>query len=164
MDLPKRKNMRLKEYDYSETGRYFVTVCTYRRQNIFEIDSVGNTQCGVPSIQNQIIYKWINITENKFKNIKFDKYIIMPDHLHFIVNITERHIGRSLQDVMNFFKTMTTNDYINCVKNDALKPFNKKLWQKSYYDHIIRNQDDYNEIWEYIDNNPIKWYLTHNKN
>lgn len=83
----------------------------------------------------------------------------MPDHLHFILNITERHIGRSLQYVMRFFKTMTTNEYIKGVKNNILSPFNKKLWQKSYYDHIIRNQEDYNEVWEYIDNNPKKLIL-----
>ena len=54
---------------------------------------------------------------------------------------------------------MTTNEYIHNVKNNILPPFNKKLWQKSYYDHIIRNQNDYNEIWEYIDNNPKKRIL-----
>ena len=83
----------------------------------------------------------------------------MPDHIHFIINITERHAGRSLRDIMQFFKTMTTNDYIKNVKNGKLKPFDKKLWQKSYYDHIIRNQDDYNEKWDYIENNPKSYAL-----
>ncbi len=69
--------------------------------------------------------------------------------------------GRSLQDAMRFFKTMTTNEYIKAVKNDLLPPFHKKLWQKSYYDHIIRNEEDYNETYEYIENNPKKWILTH---
>ena len=54
---------------------------------------------------------------------------------------------------------MTTNEYIKGVKNNILPPFDKKLWQKSYYDHIIRNQEDYNEVWEYIENNPQKWIL-----
>ena len=159
MNLPKRKPNRLENYDYGEIGCYFVTLCTQKRQRLFEIDTVGNDLCVVP--QNQIIRKWIKETQNKFPNIKFDKYVIMPDHLHFIVNITERHTGRSLQDAMKFFKTMTTNEYIKGVRNGLLPPFKNKLWQKSYYDHIIRNQQDFNEIWEYIENNLKKWVLKH---
>ena len=88
----------------------------------------------------------------------------MPDHLHFIVKIEERHAGRSLQDVMRFFKTMTTNEFIRCVKTNLISPFDQKVWQKSYYDHIIRNQQDYNEVWEYIENNPTKWLEIHGVN
>ena len=161
MDLPNRKQNRLEDFDYGQIGCYFVTICTLKRQHLFEIESVGNDLCVVPCVQNQIIHKWIKETENKFDNIKIDKYIIMPDHLHLLVNITERHIGRSLQDAMRFFKTMTTNEYIKGVKNNALLPFDKKLWQKSYYDHVIRNQGDYNETWEYIENNPAKWMEMH---
>lgn len=56
---------------------------------------------------------------------------------------------------------MTTNEYIQGVKNGILTPFDRKLWQKSYYDHVIRNQQDYNEIREYIENNPTKWMFVH---
>ena len=160
MNLPSRKQNKLENYDYGQQGCYFVTLCTYKKQPLFKIDFVGNDLCVVPHLQNQIIHKWIKETENKFPNAKIEKFVIMPDHLHFIVNITERHIGRSLQDLMRFFKTMTTNEYIKCVKDNLLPPFDKKLWQKSYYDHVIRNQDDYNEIWQYIENNPKKWLLT----
>lgn len=157
MILPDRKKNRLENYDYGKPGCYFVTLCTKERQRLFVIepDIVGNGLCAVP-LQNTIIHKWIKETENKFQNIVFDKYVIMPDHLHFIITIKERHAGRSLQDVMRFFKTMTTNEYIRSVKDNNLPPFNKNLWQKSYYDHIIRNQKDYNEIWEYIEHNPEK--------
>ena len=163
MELPERKQNRLENYDYSQEGAYFITLCTHNRQNLFILEGnrVGNDLCVVPPLQNEIIRKWIKETESKFQNIKFEKYVIMPDHIHFIVNITERHTGRSLREIMQFFKTMTTNDYIKNVKNGKLKPFDKKLWQKSYYDHIIRNQDDYNEKWEYIENNPKKWGFTH---
>lgn len=64
---------------------------------------------------------------------------------------------RSLQDAMRWFKTMTTNEYIREVKKGNLKPFDKKLWQKSYFDHIIRSEQDYKEIWQYIENNPSRW-------
>lgn len=159
-DLPKRKQNRLPEYDYSKTGCYFVTICTYHRQRLFKIEPpVGNNQCVVPCLQNDIIRNWINKTQIKYPNAKFDKYVIMPDHLHFIIRLTERHAGRSLPDVMRYFKSMTTAEYIRRVKNENILPFNGKLWQKSFYDHIIRNQTDYNEIYEYIENNPKKWYL-----
>jgi len=69
---------------------------------------------------------------------------------------------RSLPDIIHYFKTITTNNYILSVKDGALLPFDKKLWQKSYYDHIIRNQQDYNECWDYIDKNPVQWLVAHN--
>ena len=70
----------------------------------------GTTHRSCPTAGNAIIHKWVQETENKFPNIAIDKYVIMPDHLHLIVTIKERHAGRSLPDVMRFFKTMTTND------------------------------------------------------
>ena len=163
MDLPQRKATRLKDYDYGTPGAYFVTLCTQNKKHIFEIESVGNDLCVVPCLQNQIIHKWVKETENKFDNIKIDKYVIMPNHLHLIVSITERHAGRSLQDAMRFFKTMSTNEYIKNVNNGLLPPFDKKLWQKSYYDHVIRNEQDFKEIWEYIENNPMKWNFNKNE-
>ena len=70
----------------------------------------------------------------------------MPDHLHMIITIQERRCGSSISDTMQFFKTMTTNDYIRGVKAGMLMPFDKKLWQKSFYDHVICNQQDYDEV------------------
>ena len=188
MEIPQRKQNRLSEYDYGQEGAYFVTLCTQNRSRLFQMElPVGNgkrhdTQVvpygaipdGVgggngtthrlcPTAGNAIIHKWVQETENKFPNIAIDKYVIMPDHLHLIVTIKERHAGRSLPDVMRFFKTMTTNEYIRGVKDGTLTPFDGKLWQKSYYDHVIRNQQDYNEIWQYIENNPTKWIMMHER-
>ena len=158
MEQKNRKRNRLENYDYGQEGCYFVTLCTQNRLRLFQMESlVGNGLCAVPHIPNQIVHKWVVETQKKFDNITVDKYVVMPDHLHFIINIRERHTGRSLQDAMHFFKTMTTNEYIMGVKSGALPPFNKRPWQKSYYDHVIRNQQDYNEVWEYIENNPVKW-------
>ena len=179
MEMPSRKQNRLPDYDYSQEGSFFVTLCTQNRAQLFEMETpVGNGLCAVPdgvgggnstthrscpTAGNAIIHKWVQETENKFPNIAIDKYVIMPDHLHLIVTIKERHAGRSLPDVMRFFKTMTTNDYIRGVKDGTLTPFDGKLWQKSYYDHVIRNQQDYNEIWQYIENNPAKWIMMHER-
>ena len=161
MERQTRKANRLPDYDYGLEGCYFVTLCTQNRAQLFQMEgSVGN---GLRAVPNQIIHRWIQETQNKYTNAVIDKYVIMPDHIHFIIKIEERHAGRSLQDVMRFFKTMTTNEYIRWVKKGVLPAFEKKLWQKSYYDHVIRNQRDYNEIWEYIENNPNKWLLTHGR-
>ena len=161
MEQKERKHNRLGYYDYGQKGSYFVTLCTHSRLPLFKMESiVGNCLRAVPPPpQNVIIRKWIRETQNKFPNIVIDKYVIMPDHLHIIVTIRERHAGRSLPDIMQFFKTMTTNDYIRGVKAGFLVPFDKKLWQKSYYDNVIRNQQDYDETWQYIENNPTKWML-----
>ena len=102
------------------------------------------------------------VLERKFPNIQIEKYVIMPDHLHVLVNIKEQRISCDLADIMRYFKTMTTNDYIRGVKCGLLPRFDKKVWQRSYYDHVIRNQQDYKEIWEYIENNPTKWMIIHN--
>ena len=157
MEFPKRKPTRLKGYDYCTPGAYFVTICTQNREQLFEMENVGNDLCVVPSEQNRIIHKWLKETENKFDNIKIDKYVIMPNHIHIIVVITERHEGRSLHDVMRWFETMVTNEYIRDVKKGTIKPFNKRLFQKSFHDHIIRGEKDYQKIWEYIDTNVIRW-------
>ena len=167
MEMPNRKQNRLAEFDYGQEGAYFVTLCTQNRVRLFQMElPVGNGLCAVPNtdaVGNSIIHRWLKETERKFPNVTIDKYVIMPDHLHLIVMIKERHAGRSLPDVMRFFKTMTTNEYIRGVRDGTLTPFYGKLWQKSYYDHVIRNQQDYNEIWQYIENNPAKWIMMHEK-
>lgn len=165
MEQKERKPNRLADYDYSQPGSYFVTLCTNHRLPLFEMEPlVGNGPRAVPRPpQNLVLRKGIRETQAHFTSIRIDKYAIMPDHLHMIVTILERHEGRSLQDIMHYFKTMTTTDYIRGVKAGMLTPFNKKLWQKSYYDHVIRNQQDYDETWQYIENNPAKWMQIHQK-
>ena len=105
MNFKNRKTIRLKEYDYTTPGYYFVTICTHKRKRLFQIEdnTVGNDLCVVPCVANRIIHKWLEETENKF-GIKIDKYVIMPDHIHLILIITERHTGRSLQSAMGWFK------------------------------------------------------------
>ena len=112
MEIPQRKLNRLSEYDYGQEGAYFVTLCTQNRSRLFQMElPVGNGLCAVPegaddrngttrrscpTAGNAIIHKWMQEAENKFPNIAIDKYVIMPDHLHLIVTIKERHAGRSL--------------------------------------------------------------------
>ena len=160
MNLPKRKNNRLKDYDYSQPGAYFVTICTKDRKEIlshikrdkgiFDYPQIILTKAGEIA-QNEILE-----IEKHYENIKIDKYVIMPNHIHIIVRITERinPFPTKKYDIPNIigkFKASVTRNV-----GKAFMP-SEKLWQASFYDHIIRTQQDYKEIWEYIENNPLKW-------
>lgn len=162
--------MRLKDYDYSKPGLYFVTICTQDREHLFGkiINEPAVANLSVCHLENKImklniagemIQDWIIELPNKFENIKCDYYIIMPNHLHMIIEIFEprhEHIGSSLPTIIQWFKTMTTNEYIRMVKRDILPSFNKRVWQRNYYEQIIRNETQYINTINYIKYNPLK--------
>lgn len=85
----------------------------------------------------------------------------MPNHIHLLMQVAScdaaGHMGPALQAVVQWYKTMTTNACIRAVKAGVSPPFNNRVWQRSYYDHVIRNEQDYLRIWQYIDDNPAKW-------
>ena len=151
MELPKRKPTRLKGYDYSTPGAYFVTVCTYNKQCILSDIVVGEGFNALP--QNKLtpigseVEKAIQYINNNYDRICIDKYIIMPNHIHLIVilNDSEGHGSPPLPSLIGRLKSYTTQKY------------GKILWQRSFHDHVVRNQDDYLKIWEYIDTNTLKW-------
>ena len=161
-ELPARKNIRLRGYDYSINGAYEITICTHNREHIWG-EIVGATLCGRPNNPHIMVEKWISETENKFGDIQIDKYIIMPNHIHMIIFLRGNdgesgdHAGSPLPRIIEWFKTMTTNEYIRGVKSGIYPAFSKRIWQRNYYEHIIRNDDEYNKIWQYIDKNPAKW-------
>ncbi len=174
-----RKSIRLKGYDYSKAGLYFITICTNHRQSIF-----GNIDDDVMILNDAglMIEKWYFELENKFRNIKCHEMVVMPNHFHCIIEIVVgadlrvcpnsytdfdldeqtimgRHIGLPLHEVVQWFKTMTTNEYIHGVKNNNWQPFDKKMWQRNYWEHIIRNEESYVKLSEYIISNPQKWKI-----
>lgn len=159
MQLPKRKPARLKDYDYSTPGAYFLTVCTHNRKSLFG-NIVGGDIFSTPQIMLSSVGKIVNDEilniETHYKNIKIDKFVIMPNHIHLIVRITERinafpTIKYDIPNVIGKFKASVTRNV-----GKAFMP-SVKLWQDSFYDHIIRGEEDYKEIWQYIDTNPTKW-------
>lgn len=156
MNLPKRKPTRLKDYDYSSNGAYFITICTHNRKNLFS-KIVGQ---GLAPAEDEL-YPFGKIAvqelwnlEKRYKTVKIDKYVIMPNHIHAIITIENKTAGASpcptLSDVVCTFKSITTR---KCHMLDA----NIKIWQTSFHDHIIRDEKDYLKIWNYIDTNPQKW-------
>ncbi len=157
-ELPNRKKLRLQNYDYSRNGCYFVTVCTHERQILFK-ETVGATLCGRPNEPGKMIEKWLLELGKKFCGVEIPHYAVMPNHVHFIVTKTGDHAGSPLHEIVSWFKTMTTNDYIANVKFGKFSPFRQKLWQRNYYEHIIRDDRDYYETAKYIENNLLKWEL-----
>ncbi len=160
MELPKRKNIRLPNYDYNQDGAYFITICTKERKKI--LSNVGATIGRPNAFLNEIqLTGYGKIVKTVIKNIPIhypsltvDKYVIMPDHVHLLLRIHSDIDGRPMV-------APTIEMVIRQTKGIISKEIGQSIFQRSYYDHIIRNQQDYNEIWEYIENNPKKWILKH---
>ena len=168
-DKHHRKSIRLKNYNYSNIGSYFITVCAYNHECLF-----GDIEDGRMQLNNcgRIIEsEWLRSSEIR-KEIELDIYQTMPNHLHGIIIITEcpnNHVGAihelPLQNndriarrkmlipkIIGRFK-MNSSKQINVLRKSAGVP----VWKRNYYDHIIRNENELNQIREYIINNPLKW-------
>ncbi len=149
--LPTRKPTRLQGHDYSENGAYFVTVCTKDKRNILS-RIVGEGLCALPSVElspiGKIVEQSLHYINTHIPFVTVDHYVIMPNHVYLIVEIHNTAGGRGgppLHHIIGQFKSFTTHRY------------GRVLWQRSYYDHIIRSEDDYAAIASYIDTNPAKW-------
>ena len=154
MDLPKRKNIRLNDYNYSSNGAYFITICTKNKENLLwknvgancvrPLDQLPLSKIGIV-IENEI-YKLNTV----YENIKVDKYQIMPNHIHLIIFIYEDSNGQT-----QF--APTNSRIIKQFKGSITKQIGFSIWQKSFYDRIIRNENEYQSVWNYIHNNPLKY-------
>jgi len=163
-------SLRLKGYDYSQPGFYFVTLCCQNRMPCFGYIIHGKMHL---SDAGKMIEKWYYELENKFPHIKCHAMVVMPDHFHCMIEITPQgqtyvsapaqtaHPGEPAHPgiplVIQWFKTMTTNEYIRGVKNLNWMPFNKKLWQRNYHDIIVPDIHAFQTISTYILQNPVKW-------
>ena len=149
MESPKRKPNRLTEYDYSQNGAYFVTVCTQDRKKILS-SIVGDDAHIVPK-------PYGIITEKYIRNVpEITKYVIMPDHIHMIIRLDNGSMWASTPTKPQSSRVANIGRSIKIL---TTKEIGTAIFQRSYYDHVIRNQKDYDEIWQYIENNPLKWVL-----
>ncbi len=157
--VPKRKEIRLKEYDYSSDGGYFVTICTKSKKHLLSTIRVGDGLLDVPHIEltdkGRIVEEQFEIMNVLYEDIKVNHYVIMPNHIHFIVEITKRNrtSGRPSPTRSNAI----IPKYISTFKRFTNRKSGIDLWQRSYYDQIIRNEADYMEKRNYIKSNPYKW-------
>ncbi len=181
-----RKTIRLKNYDYSQEGAYFVTICVKNRQCL--LGKIINNKMALNNIGETVEFTWLDLP-NHNKNIELDHFVIMPNHIHGIINI----VGAGSQPALNQNNISINNIPDNCkilidhkIKRAGLEPaptcnhglseiirqfktfsarrvnkinntFNNRLWQRNFYERIIRGQHDLNRIYEYIDNNPVNW-------
>ncbi len=201
-NIHNRKSIRLKGYDYSKAGLYFVTICCQNRECFF--GEILNNEMILNDAGQMVDDEWLGLRE-RFPNIKLHEYIIMPNHFHAILEIVEATLVvasidnnastddvsttlvvasnddnaqndnvvekghprvvdptvdamvKTLGDMVGAFQSITTVEYINGVKTKNWKQFNKKLWQRNYWEHIIRNEKSLHNISEYIINNPKNW-------
>ena len=168
MDLPKRKQIRLPEFDYSSPGAYFVTICTHERQCILSDITVGAATSRPPELHlsdnGEIVDRAINMITAIHPCISVDNYVIMPNHVHLILRICTDNGGRQVAAPTvgsgtdgQQIAAPTINSVIGQMKRWATIQAKTTLWQKSFYEHVIRNENDYREIWRYIDDNPARW-------
>ncbi len=172
-----RKSLRLKHWDYKTAGLYFVTICINNRENLF--GEIKNDKMSLNDPGLMINEQWLAIF-TRFQNIKPNKYVIMPNHFHAIIEVINNKpvgaplVGASLNakqalvnnnpeptlgEIIGAFKSITTNKYINGVKHFNWPEFDRKLWQRNFYEHAIRNDDSLFKISEYIETNPLNWEL-----
>ena len=153
MDLPKRKQNRLVEYDYSTPNAYFITVCTKNRKNLFwmEVGAIIDRPNNVPLTNlGMIARQSIEDIPNYYSAVSVDHFVIMPNHIHLLLQINTDADGRSMI-------APTVSTVVRLMKGTVSKQAGLSVWQKGFYDHVIRNDHDYREIWNYIDGNPSKW-------
>jgi len=155
-ELPMRKHPRLKGYDYGQNGAYFITFCTKDKlktlgrvvvHDAFSAPFVDLTGLG------EAVLKEIEETHTHYDSVVVDKFVVMPNHVHLIVLINGDDgtpgVSRTTNALIPRFVTM--------IKKKTNKAFGSDVWQRSFHDHIIRDESEYLRIWQYIDGNPALW-------
>ena len=158
-ELPNRKPTRLKNFDYNTTGVYFITICTQNRRQILS-HIVGDDVLGVPKNVKLLPYgivadKYINQMNEFYENLTVDRYVIMPNHIHFLLFVHGNGLPRTSTPTK---QTSFVSHFVSTFKRFCNKEYGDDIWQRGFYDHIIRNRDDYEEHVKYIYENPIRWY------
>jgi putative transposase len=153
--IPSRKPLRIKDYDFSKPGYYFITLLAKGRQHLF-----GSISKGIMQLNDfgRIVEEGlINMLTEKYSNSKIDYFTIMPNHIHFIliINDCKGEVTSplpKLENIIAFYKYQTTK-HINQIRKTPGAP----VWHRNYFEHIIQNDLELFEIRKYIDNNPVKW-------
>lgn len=150
---PSRKNNRLETFDYSQNGAYFVTICVQDRKPL--LSRIENEyEEPTLTVFGEIVQEYVQAISVRFSVVRVDRYILMPDHIHLLVSI-EHGTGDpspTLGEVVGWLKYQITK----AINLQRATP-GGRVFQRSYYDHVIRNKEDYDATWEYIENNPTAW-------
>ena len=175
-EIHERKSIRLKDYDYSQNGAYFITICTHERELYFE---------KYPELVNIVNQEWFNLAK-RYNNIILDEVMIMPNHVHGIIfiiddekradkmkraevnpaptfsipmiNVENNNLKITLGDIICSFKSLCAKQWLKHVKENDLDT-RSKFWQRNYYEKIIRDENMLNMARQYTINNPINWKI-----
>ena len=152
MNFPKRKMLRLKDYDYSQTGGYFITFCTENRAPLLSRITVGKAALRLPQVElteyGRITEKYIQNISVAYPHISVENYVIMPNHVHLLLLVGDGGQGAARP---------TVSAVVRSIKALVRKETGKSLFQNSFYDHILRDGQDFLFHWDYIETNPGKW-------
>lgn len=159
-NLPDRKSIRLKDYDYSTNGAYFITFCVKDMKCLLS-SVVGSGTLDAPQLH---LKKYGVVVENEiirmnglYENIKAEKYVIMPNHVHLLVVINNSNPdGASGAPLPT---NSLISEYVGTLKRFCNKQYGENIWQRGSYDHIIRSEEDLYYHLQYIDENPKKWFM-----
>ena len=153
MEEPKRKRLRLQSYDYTQDGSYFVTICTRNRAPLFG-RIVGAAHPGGPYVElselGRIVEQHLTAISSVYRAAEVEHYVIMPDHIHFILSLDQNGPPECAAPT-------SLPKIISALKNLCTRSANAPVWQRGYYEHVIRNQADFDAAAEYIKTNPARW-------
>ena len=163
--LPERKRNRLRNYDYSSCGAYFITICTENRQKILSRIVGADVPDGPKTVsllpQGEIAEKYIRQWNDFHDDAKVERYVIMPNHIHIILAVYSGDIlpmeGGASRTSPPTRQHEAVPQFVSTLKRFCNKEYNGNIWQRSFHDHIIRDRRDYQEISQYIQDNPRLW-------
>ena len=156
MEYQNRKYPRLKEYDYSLPGYYYVTIHKEHSApllSVIEAGSIHQRAAVNPTQTGSIAIQQLLLLEKRYGYVRIDKYVIMPTHIHMILRLTDGSLPRlALTDIIGAYKSLVTREV-----NGVQKTPGRRLFQRSFYETVIRSEASYQSCWKYIDENPDKW-------
>ena len=150
--MKSRKHTRLPGYDYSGAGGYFVTLCTKGREHLLSSIRVGSDaligpQVGLTEI-GKLVDESIQSAKQAYETVSIPCYVVMPNHVHLLIVLEKGPMGAS---------GPTVGMVVRGIKTKVSRALGYSVWQEKFYDHVVRNHEDYLRVWEYIDSNPAKW-------
>ena len=183
MDMEERKPLRLKNFDYSKNGAYFITICTKDRKPLLSsivgadvLDGPSNASRHTPTVTLKphgiVADKYIRQLNDFYDHLSVNQFVIMPDHIHIVLIVQNASNEDSPNSSDGPSRTSAPTDsrqhsavsrFVSTFKRFCNKEYGVDIWQRGYYDHIIRNNDDYEEVCRYIHENPLRWEYEHSK-
>ena len=158
--MPRRKPTRLCGFDYNKVGAYFITICTKDRACILSrvvgVDVLGDPSAVELLPCGMVANKYIAQIDGVYANIHIEKYVIMPNHIHMLICVSENGSPRTSTPTK---QTAVIPNFVSTLKRFCNKECGESIWQRGFHDHIIRNRKDYEEHLRYIYENPMRWHF-----